>query len=112
VRLGVRAVRAELGALASIRFALGLATPERTDVELLVPRAVLPLVEQTSASKGQLVRKSAPVSAARRVPKLLRQQMFESRELAEEQRLARRVRTAWPRLAVVQERPMAGRGRE
>ena len=94
--LGVKAVRAEPAALASILFALGLETPERTDAELLMPRAVL-LGEPASAPKEQLVRKSAPVSAVQRVRgceerKLLAPGTFESWKLVEEQRLARRVR--------------------
>jgi hypothetical protein len=97
VQLGVKAVRAEPGTLASIRFALGLETPEWMDVELLAPRAVLQLEEQGFAPQRQLARKSARVSAARRAQgcereqKLLAPVTFESRELAEEQRPARRV---------------------
>ena len=113
VLLDVKAVRAELGALASIRFALGLETlAEQADAGLLVLRAVLPPEERASALKEQLVQKPVPVSAARRVPKLSAQQTFASLELVEEQRLVRRVQQAWLPLAAVQERPMAVRGPE
>jgi hypothetical protein len=113
VLLDVKAVRAELGALASIRFALGLETlSEQADAGLLVLRAVLPPGERASALKEQLVQKSVPVSAARRLPKLPAQQTFASLELVEEQRLVRGVPQAWLPLAAVQERPMAVRGPE
>jgi hypothetical protein len=111
--LDVKAVRAELGALASIRFALGLETlAEQAVAGLLVPRAALPPGERASALKEQLVQQSLPVSAARRVPKLPAQQTFASLELVEEQRLVRGVQQAWLPLAAVQERPMAVRGPE
>ena len=53
VRLGVKAVRAELEALASVRMAVGPETlPERMDVERWGPRAVLLLKGRRSALKG------------------------------------------------------------
>jgi hypothetical protein len=113
VLLGVKAVRAELGTLASIRFALGLEMlPEQADAGPLVLRAVLPPGGRASAQKEQLVQKSLPVSAARRVPKLPVLQTFAAQELVGEQRLVRAVQQAWLPLAALQERPMVVRGPE
>ena len=109
VLLDAKAVRAELGALASIRFALGLETlPEQADAGLLALRAVLPVGKRASALKEQLVQKAMPVSGAWRVAKLPAH-AFASLELVKE-RLARAVQQAWPPMAAVQERPRVGHG--
>ena len=114
VPLGVEAVRAEPGALASVRIAVGAETlPERADAELLELRAVRPLREWATATKQLPVQTLALTSAVQLVPKeeptRLMPGSFESLELAEKQRPARQ---AWPLLAVVQERPLARRGSE
>jgi len=107
VRLGVKAVRAELGAPpASVRMVGGPETPpERMDVELLERQAVLLLKERASEPKGQLAR--AVRLALKRAKKRLAPGAFESLELVEQRRPARRVPQAWPRLAAVRERPLA-----
>jgi hypothetical protein len=102
VRLSVKAVRAELGAPASVRMVGGPETPpERMDVELLERQAVLLLKERASEPKGQLAR--AVRLALKRAKKRLAPGAFESLELVEQRRPAWRVPQAWPRLAAARE---------
>ena len=111
VPLGAKAVRAELGARASVRMTVGPETlPERMDVEMLGLRAVLLLKERASALKGQQARMWELVSTVRPARKLLESRLApgasESRELVEERQAVRREQQASPRQAA-QERPAA-----
>jgi hypothetical protein len=89
VLLGVKAVRAEQGELASVRMAVEPGTlPERMDVERLELRAALLLKKRVPALKRQLARTWAPVSVARLARKRAQKQLasgaFESQALEEE----------------------------